>query len=105
MYSIEKTAVFDKWIRRLKDQRAKAKILVRIQRIQEDGNFGDCEPVGNGISELRIQYSKGYRIYIKEYKGKIVILLSGGTKSSQQVDIAKAKELWIEVKNNLKNEY
>jgi len=51
MYSIEKTEVFDKWMRKLKDQRAKAKILFRIQRIQEHGNFGDCEPVGLGISE------------------------------------------------------
>jgi len=64
MYSIEKTEVFDKWLKKLKDQRAKAKILFRIQRIQEQGNFGDCEPVGQGISELRIHYAKGYRVYL-----------------------------------------
>ncbi len=58
MYSIEKTEEFDKWLRKLKDQRAKAKVLFRIQRIQEHGNFGDCEPVGQGISELRIHYAK-----------------------------------------------
>jgi len=52
MYSIEKTNEFEKWFRKLKDRRAKAKILFRIQRIEEQGNFGDCEPVDQGISEL-----------------------------------------------------
>jgi len=98
MYSIEKTEVFDKWLRKLKDQRAKAKILFRIQRIEEGGNFGDCEPVGQGISELRIHYAKGYRVYLKEYKGTIVLLLNGGSKSSQKKDILKAKELWSNYK-------
>jgi putative addiction module killer protein len=54
MYLIEKSSEFDKWFRKLKDRKAKAKILVRIQRIEEKGNFGDCQPVGEGISELRI---------------------------------------------------
>ena len=103
MYSIEKTEVFDKWLRKLKDQRAKAKILFRIQRIEEQGNFGDCEPVGQGISELRINYAKGYRVYLKEYKSRIVLLLNGGTKSSQQNDIAKAKELWSNYKDELED--
>lgn len=101
MYSIEKTDVFDKWFRKLKDHRAKAKILFRIQRIEEHGNFGDCEPVGQGISELRIHYAKGYRVYLKEYKGRIVLLLNGGTKSSQQKDIDKAKKLWLDFKDEL----
>ncbi|KYG78547.1 putative addiction module killer protein [Roseivirga ehrenbergii] len=100
MYSIEKTLEFDKWLRKLKDPRAKAKVLFRIQRIEQSGNFGDCEPVGQGISELRIHYAKGYRVYLKEYKGTVVLLLSGGTKSSQQKDILKAKELWSHYKNN-----
>lgn len=99
MYSIEKTEEFDKWLRKLKDQRAKAKVLFRIQRIQEHGNFGDCEPVGQGISELRIHYAKGYRVYLKEQDGKVVLLLNGGTKSSQQKDIFKAKELWSNYKD------
>ncbi|WP_258105869.1 type II toxin-antitoxin system RelE/ParE family toxin [Marinoscillum sp. MHG1-6] len=103
MYSIEKTEVFDKWLRKLKDQRAKAKILFRIQRIEEQGNFGDCEAVGEGISELRIHYAKGYRVYLKEYKGTIVLLLNGGTKSSQQKDIEKAKDLWSNYKDELGN--
>ena len=94
MYIIEKTDEFDKWLRKLKDIRAKTKILFRIQRIEQYGNFGDCEPVGEGISELRIHYAKGYRVYLKEYGEKIVLLLNGGDKSSQQKDIAKAKLIW-----------
>lgn len=103
MYSVEKTEVFDKWLRKLKDQRAKAKILFRIQRIQDQGNFGDCQPVGQGISELRIHYAKGYRVYLKEYKGTIVLLLNGGSKSSQQEDIEKAKNIWSNYKDELEN--
>lgn len=94
MYSIEKTDEFDKWLRKLKDRRVKAKILFRIQRIEEHGNFGDCEPVGQGLSELRIHYAKGYRVYIKNVNDRIVFLLNGGDKSSQQKDIMKAKQLW-----------
>lgn len=103
MYSIEKTDVFDKWLRKLKDRRAKAKILFRIQRIEDQGNFGDCEPVGQGISELRIHYAKGYRVYLKEYNGRVVILLNGGTKSSQQKDIDKAKGLWLNYKDKIED--
>jgi putative addiction module killer protein len=94
VYSIEKTDEFDKWLRKLKDRRVKAKILFRIQRIEEHGNFGDCEPVGQGLSELRIHYAKGYRVYIKNVNDRIVFLLNGGDKSSQQKDIMKAKQLW-----------
>ena len=99
VYAVEKTEEFDKWLRKLKDQRAKAKILFRIQRIQEYGNFGDCEPVGQGISELRIHFAKGYRVYLKEQNGTVVFLLNGGTKSSQQKAISKAKELWSNYKD------
>jgi putative addiction module killer protein len=102
MYIIEKTDEFDKWLRKLKDIRAKTKILFRIQRIEQYGNFGDCEPVGEGISELRIHYAKGYRVYLKEYGEKIVLLLNGGDKSSQQKDIAKAKQIWSDYKDGLK---
>lgn len=94
MYSIKKTSEFDKWFRKLRDKRAKARILLRIQRIEEHGNFGDCEPVGKGISELRIHYGSGYRVYLKEHDQRIVLLLSGGDKSTQQKDIASAKQLW-----------
>jgi len=98
MYIIEKTDEFDKWLRKLKDFRAKAKILFRIQKIEIDEHFGDCEPVGNGIRELKINYSKGYRVYFKESDGEIIILLIGGDKSCQQRDIEKAKEILKRIK-------
>ena len=98
MYFIEKTVEFDKWLVKLKDLRAKAKILFRIQKIETDGHFGDCEPVGDGIRELKINYAKGYRVYFKEKDGKIILLLAGGDKSTQQKDIEKAKEIWRKIK-------
>ena len=94
MYSIEKTVEFDKWLRKLKDLRAKAKILFRIQKIETDEHFGDCEPVGDGVRELKINYAKGNRVYFKESAGKIIILLIGGDKSTQQNDIKRAKEIY-----------
>jgi putative addiction module killer protein len=94
MYFIEKTTEFDKWFKKLNDLRAKAKILVRIQKLEKDEHFGDCEPVGDGIRELKINYAKGYRVYFKENDGKIILLLIGGDKSTQQKDIDKAKEIW-----------
>ncbi|GHB45928.1 type II toxin-antitoxin system RelE/ParE family toxin [Mongoliitalea lutea] len=98
MYFIEKTVEFDKWLRKLKDLRAKAKILFRIQKLENDEHFGDCKPVGEGILELRIDYAKGYRIYFKEREGKIIILLLGGEKPTQKKDIEKAKEIWNRIK-------
>jgi len=98
MYFIEKTEEFDKWLRKLKDLRAKAKILFRIQKVETDEHFGDCEPVGDGIRELKINYAKGYRVYFKEIDGKIILLLIGGIKSTQQNDINKAKEIWRKLK-------
>lgn len=99
MIIIEKTFEFDKWFRKLNDIRAKSKILFRIQKLETDEHFGDCKPVGDGISEMRINYAKGYRVYWKEKDHKIVILLIGGEKSTQQKDIEKAKKIWIRIKN------
>jgi putative addiction module killer protein len=99
MIFTEKTSEFDKWIRKLKDIRAKAKILFRIQKLETDEHFGDCKPVGDGIREMRINYAKGYRVYFKEKGNKIVVLLIGGEKSTQQSDIKKAKEIWNRIKN------
>ena len=93
MYFIEKTVEFDKWLKKLKDLRAKAKILFRIQKLERDGHFGDCKPVGEGIIELRINFAKGYRVYFYEKDDKIIVLLIGGDKSTQQKDIEKAKEI------------
>ena len=98
MYFIEKTSEFDKWFRKLKDLRAKAKILFRIQKLENDEHFGEFKPVGNGINELKINYAKGYRIYFKETDGKIIILLIGGDKSIQQKDIEKATQIWNKLK-------
>lgn len=94
MFFIEKTIEFDKWLRKLKDFKAKAKIIFRIQKLEIDEYFGDSKSVGDGIRELRINYAKGYRIYFKEKDGKIIVLLIGGDKSTQQKDINKAKEIW-----------
>jgi len=99
MYFIEKTNEFDKWLKKLKDLRAKAKILFRIQKLETEEHFGEWKPVGNGINELKINYAKGYRVYFKEKDGKIIVLLIGGDKSTQQKDIEKAKEIWDNLKN------
>ena len=87
MFFIEKTTEFDKWFRKLNDLRAKAKILFRIQKLENGEHFGDFKPVGNGINELKINYAKGFRIYFQETDGKIIILLIGGDKSTQLKDI------------------
>ncbi len=92
MIEVRKTEIFDKWFTKLKDRKAKARIQARIDRV-EIGNFGDVSPVGEGISELRIFYGPGYRVYYVQKDSVVVILLSGGDKSSQKTDIAKAKEV------------
>ncbi|OWK96957.1 hypothetical protein AP75_13765 [Kaistella haifensis DSM 19056] len=97
MYFIEKTNEFDKWFKKLKDLRAKAKILFRIQKLQDEEHFGEWKPIGDGINELKINYAKGYRIYFKETDGKIIILLIGGDKSTQEQDIKKAKYIWKKI--------
>ena len=94
MFFIEKTKEFDKWLKKLNDIQSKAKILFRIQKLEKEEHFGDCKPVGEGISELRIYFANGYRVYFKEKDGKIIILLIGGDKSTQEKDIKKAKDIW-----------
>ena len=89
MIEVRKTEIFAKWFGSLKDRRAKARIQARIDRM-EMGNFGNASPVGEGVSELRIFYGPGYRVYFIQRTSVVVILLSGGNKSSQQSDIAKA---------------
>jgi putative addiction module killer protein len=91
MAEIKKTAEFDKWLDGLRDTRAQAKVLVRIQRLAA-GNPGDVAPVGDGISEMRIDYGPGYRAYYKQ-KGEIATFLFGGVKDSQRADLAKAKTI------------
>ena len=94
MYYIEKTSEFDKWLKKLPDLRAKAKVLFRLQKLENDEHFGDFKTVGEGIIELRIDYAKVYRIYLKEKDKKLIILLLGGVKSTQNEDIKKAKAIW-----------
>jgi putative addiction module killer protein len=86
------TEQFDTWYDGLRDARAKAAIKVRMRRA-EDGNFGDCGPVGEGVSEMRIHYGPGYRIFFKRTGMEVVILLAGGDKSTQVKDIRKALKL------------
>ncbi|WP_281772269.1 type II toxin-antitoxin system RelE/ParE family toxin [Haemophilus parahaemolyticus] len=92
MIQIKSTTIFKQWLDNLKDLRARAKIQTRIKRLQM-GNFGDIKPVGEGVSELRITEGKGYRVYLKNQNGVIVILLCAGDKASQENDIKKAKAL------------
>ncbi len=87
--TIRQTDKYARWFAALRDQRAKARIDARIRRL-ELGNAGDAKPVGSGVSELRIDYGPGYRIYFCKQGQTIVLLLSGGDKSSQQSDIAAA---------------
>lgn len=89
MYSILTTEQFDAWFEDLRDRKARSLVQVRIDRM-EDGNFGDCQPVGSGVSELRIHYGAGYRVYFKRSGLEIVVLLVGGDKSTQPKDIKAA---------------
>jgi putative addiction module killer protein len=92
MIEIRKTEVFAKWIDGLKDNHARARIFVRIERLAM-GNLGDVKPVGEGVSELRINYGPGYRVYYKKIRQEVVILLAGGDKNSQAKDIKTALRL------------
>lgn len=86
---------YTEWFRKLRDTAAKVSIASRLRRI-EAGNFGDCKPVGEGVSELRIHIGPGYRIYYGQHGSMMVILLCGGEKGSQARDVVKAKTLWAE---------
>ena len=83
MYIIQKKSEFEIGLKNLKHLKAKAKILFRIQKIENDDHFRDYKSVGDGIRELRVNFAKGYRVYFGEKNGKIIVLLVGGDKSSQ----------------------
>ena len=87
-----KTNHFDKWFRQLKDIRTAARIQMRLDRLAS-GNPGDVRPVGGGVSELRIDYGPGYRVYYQQKGDVLIVLLYGGDKSSQAKDIERAREL------------
>ena len=92
MLEIRETSAYASWFAALRDRTAKARIDIRIRRLSL-GNFGDTRPVGEGVTELRIHYGPGYRIYLKKQGDSLVILLAGGDKSSQDKDIRLAKDL------------
>ena len=85
------------WLKSLRDKQAQAKVRIRLKRL-EAGNFGDCEPVGDDVLELREHLGAGYRVYFGRRGQTIVILLCGGTKKSQTADIKTAKEYWVDWK-------
>ena len=92
MIEIRKTDIFAEWLDGLRDIQARARIQARIERLAA-GNPGDFEPVGEGVSELRINYGPGYRVYFKRRGQELIILLAGGDKSTQAKDIKAALRL------------
>jgi putative addiction module killer protein len=89
---IIKSATFDRWLGRLPDRRAAARVQVRIDRLA-GGNPGDVKPVGGGVSELRIPYGPGYRVYYLQDGERVILLLCGGDKSTQEKDIRHARQI------------
>ncbi len=89
---IRQTELFARWLVGLRDRRARIRITARIRRLSL-GNFGDVKPVGGGISEMRIDYGPGYRVYFVQRGETLVILLAGGDKRTQGRDIARARKL------------
>ena len=92
MLEVRKTEVYAKWLDSLRDVRARARILVRVERLAA-GNPGDVRPVGEGVSELRIDYGPGYRVYFKRQGRTVVVLLAGGDKRTQDRDVRTALRL------------
>ncbi len=88
---------FNEWLDSIRDIRTQDRIQARLERL-EDGNFGDCHSVGEGVFELRLHFGAGYRIYFGQVGNTIVLLLCGGDKSSQARDIGRAKTYWLQYK-------
>jgi len=96
---IIRTAVFANWLNGLRDRRAQTIIAARIERVAV-GNFGDVKALGGGLSELRINFAAGYRVYFTVQSGAIILLLSGGDKSSQSRDIETARQMLKQERQN-----
>jgi len=93
MLEVQRTDEFADWLRRLRDINARARINLRIDRIIATGNLGDSKLVGGGVQELRIDFGPGYRLYFTKHGEKVLLLLIGGDKSTQQRDIRQAQQL------------
>ena len=92
MYTVLRSSDFNVWLSKLKDNKGKARIIARIKAV-ELGNLGDVASVGQGVSEMRIHFGPGYRVYYKQHGKVVILLLLGGDKGTQQRDIIKAQEL------------
>lgn len=90
MLEIVKSETYEQWFRKLKDRQAQARINARVLRVQQSGHFGDVKPAREGVSEMRVDYGPGYRIYFMQRGSLIVVLLAGGDKSTQDADIKAA---------------
>lgn len=99
MNTLLRTPSFDAWLRVLTDAKGKARILARLTAA-EAGNFGDCEAVGDGVSEMRVHFGAGYRVYFTRRGRVVYLLLLGGDKSTQTRDIKRAKELAQMIREN-----
>lgn len=99
MIEILQSETFSRWVGKLKDRQAIARINARIRRLSETGNFGDVKPVREGVSEMRIDYGPGYRLYYLQRGSLLVVLLAGGDKSTQDTDIKRAIEIAMEWKD------
>lgn len=93
MLEIIQSETFARWLGKLKDRQAIAKINARIRRLSETGSFGDVKPAREGVSEMRIDYGPGYRLYFVRRGSILVVLLAGGDKSTQDTDIKRAVEI------------
>ncbi len=100
MYTLVRSAIFDEWLAGLADRRGKARILARLASASL-GNFGDCEPVGEGVSEMRIHFGPGYRVYFVRSGVTVYVLLNGGDKGSQKRDIERAKSMARALKDGM----
>ena len=92
MKRMRRSDEYDKWLKKLRDSEARSRILARVKRLAE-GNPGDVKPIGEGCSEMRIDYGPGYRVYYKDTGKEIIILLCGGDKTTQSRDIERAKKI------------
>jgi putative addiction module killer protein len=99
VFELRQTEIFLRWINSLRDQRVLALIVARLDRLAL-GHTGDVKPVGEGISELRLHFGPGYRVYFQRRNGKILLLLCGGDKSKQEKDIKRAKRVAAEWSND-----